>query len=1092
MIKSMENMSRTRIYISLLLSLFLVNAAWGQTVTLPTSGTYTFPENGDVTLSGRTSLSGDLVIDLNGCTVRCPSGTQTFSVDPGQILTIKDSKGGGKFTGHTSGGGDRGGFIYLSGTLNLEGGTIQGFKTKKNNSTPPASEEAPAVNAYTKGAGGAVYINDGGIFNMTGGAITGCSTEYTNTAHTYTNQHDAKSYTIVGYGGAVFIDADINADVTSTFNFSGGIIKGCAAGAGGAVYVHAPKVHAGQAVFKMSGTAIIDSCEARYRGSSATDGGGAVMVAATTNGKGRFIMEGGTITSCKSAGHGCGVMTHGIMTMSGGLITLCHPLAGATDWSSLEYPSQGIDDIFGGGVYAYSEKCLFTMTGGTISYNKAASGAGVMVWGDLDPKKYIGKSVFTMDGTGVISNNQALGDGGLGNGGAVYVQTSVFNFKNGTLQGNKSVRYGGAININQGAELYLLGKSVVKSNIASHGGGISQEQGKCEMTLADSGILIDDNEAVGDASGAGNGGGIFIEKGTFTVAAGTISNNRASGCGGGASLRVERIVGDMTVNIIGGNISGNTAGKSGGGLDLFADRNYVADGTAEDTDNGPDHKNNVVVNFQKGTLSGNIAENGAGIYVHINEGNSTSEMTIGTDSDLPFITGNKASGNGGGLGMNHGGIVIVNGIFTDNHSDSGNGGAIYLGAGDFTVSGNANISVNSAKNGGGICVENGTVDIAKGTIEGNVAKEFGGGLYVYVTQSKTVSFSGDGVLRDNTAKNGGGVCVDGPLVVSIDATIEGNTAENGNGGGICLLNNAELSFGDGIIRNNKAVGVNSSLSSAFRKDIEELKGVGGGIFLDKNTKLSFEDGTQMGLYNNKADFAADDIFAYGDGTTTVLLPAVKEMELKDFIVPTKELFWIEDYKTDDVNYANGSAQIEESASDKRVRRYMDAIRELKSLWHLDDTKLDTFKSTYLCLALGYEQVYFSLVKKGLEDGDNAAFLISYPHPEDPEGDDEDRYIEYRKVYVYGHPEEDEVSSTVILPVGKWKIKETVWSSKYMENPDYAYTRNESMRICTDNSVIIQVESEKENVLTVTNKLKPVFKNVDIRDYENHKVNRMKP
>ncbi len=1080
------------------MALFAINTAWAQTVDDLTGnvGGQTLSNDvkvtGTVTLGGTLYIKGNITFDLNGNTVNGPAKTQVFTVSEGSTLTIIDSSPKeGIFKGHANGGGDRGGFAYVYGTLNLERGIISGFKTYEE------FGETTKEHIPTQGGGGAVYINDGATFNMSGGMIEKCST-------------NADKGAVVCAEGAVFIDADISPGLITTFNFSGGTIRHCTSGTGGAVYVHAPEVNKGEAIFNMSGTAKIENCQATSTSDRQNYGGGAVMVAGTANGKGKFVMSGGTITSCKSAGHGCGVLSHGIMNMSGGTITLCHPVTGSSNWSNINYPNQGLDDVFGGGVFLYSAKSTFTMTGGTISYNKAASGGGIMAWGNEED----GMSIFTMDGTGVILGNQALGDIGLGNGGAVYVQTAIFNFINGTLEKNMAVRYGGAININNSATLNLSGNCIIHENRASHGGGISQEQGECKLTLNDPNILIDHNHAEGNADETGNGGGIFIEKGTFTVTAGTISNNTATGCGGGASLRVKRIVGDMTVNITGGTISGNEAGESGGGLDLYADRNYVAGSDdPANTDNGPNHMNDVIVNFEKGTLTGNNAKNGGGIYVHINEANSIAKMNIGTASDSPLITGNHASLNGGGLAMNNGTINIENGSFTDNeagwNNTAGNGGAIYLGAGEFNVTGNTSIISNDAVNGGGICVENGTVDINNGKIQDNVSKNLGGGLYVYAPVGATrreVKFTGDGVISGNNAKHGGGVCVDGPLDLSIDASVENNNAKDGNGGGICLLRTATMKFGDGLIRSNKATG-KVSLNTAHNETFETLQGVGGGVFLDSGTGLSFIKKAginNFGLYNNSADFAADDIFANGNNTT-VNLPAVKSMELKGFEVPTTNLYWVEDYVTNDNGYVRNSI-IPDAPTNENVLRYKDAVKDLQPIYHLEEdpgANDIVFTNTYLCMALGYEQAYFHLIKRGLEENDNAAFLIYYPDIQNP-----GEYIEYRKLYVYGKEDENgnklDVSISVILPTGTYKIVETVWSSKYTDIPIFTYYDPETKQDKTVNnqtvtmpvvsmaSVDESVDKSKINKLTVTNRLKSSFEKVDIRDFEFHKTNLMKP
>lgn len=86
-------------------------------------------------------------------------------------------------------------------------------------------------------------------------------------------------------------------------------------------------------------------------------------------------------------------------------------------------------------------------------------------------------STFNMNGTGVFSNNSAVGYLGTGNGGAVYVNNGgTFNFIKGELSQNRARRYGGAININQSSVLSISGECDIESNIAGHGGGFPRNQ----------------------------------------------------------------------------------------------------------------------------------------------------------------------------------------------------------------------------------------------------------------------------------------------------------------------------------------------------------------------------------------------------------------------------------------------------------------------------------------------------------------------------------------------------------------------------------------------------------------------------------------
>ncbi len=1058
----------------LLFSMGMAGPAFGQTTEWSgtiggqnISGSYKL--TGTVNLNGVLNCNSNATIDLNGQRLIRQNTGHVFTVAAGAKLTLIDSKGGGTVeNGH----GDRGGCMFLSGTFEFLGGTIKDCKTQQP--TVPATPSN--ANVPTIGGGGAVYINDGGTFIMDGGTIDNCSTYYTSTEHTFVKNNITYRYR--GRGGAVFVDADLNTNETTRFIFKSGTIKNCEAGMGGGVYVHAPVVNKGTTIFEMYKDANIINCKSSLSAAENTLlGGGGVMVSSTANGVGQFHMKGGTISGCQSASKGCGVLLLGTMTMEeGSLITKCYPVG----WDSKHrYPSTAAGSVYGGGVFTNTNRAHFTMYGGKIEDNIAASGGGVMVWGNTEE----GSSKFTMNGdSAIIRGNHALGRGGLGNGGAVYVQTATFEFKKGTLQNNRAVRYGGAVNINSSANLLLQGECKVIGNKAQHGGGLSQESGQCVMELTHSGIHISDNWAEGlvptdydnsaadkTTPGIGNGGGLFIEKGKLAITAGNIYDNHASGDGAGVSFRISRITGDAEVEITGGNIVGNIAGKSGGGIDIYANPGAAGDEDA----NG---KNDVLINLKDGTLSNNTAQNGGGVHIAINTANSTAKINLGTTTTVPLVENNIASQNGGAFAMNYGTIDIINGQVSNNNAGetSGLGGAVYLGAGTFNVTGHADIKGNKAYNGGAICVQNGTVSIADGIIEQNEAYNSGGGLYVDNTESapKNITFSG-GTFRKNRAKNGGGVYTKGNLIFSIAATIEENVAHNG--GGIYLDNGVTMNFGTGLIRSNQAIAdsLGAELTTAF--GVSGLHGVGGGIFLNSGTNISFTNVQQFGLYNNRAANAADDLFAAGNETTSVKLPAVNSMSLKGFDVPTDRLYWVEDYVTGDTQYDTYGTKKKNAA--ESVWRYQYALRNMKKVAHIEDSELAEIEKKYLCLSLGYELVFLHLIKKNLDPGDIVTFSISYKDKSTG------NMTDYLDVYMVGQDGKDS-ESFVVLPSGLWHLQESHWGWKYSDKPEYTPA--------PDEEGMYDIAADKVKEITIKNNKLPEYENKDIRDSEFIKVNRIKP
>lgn len=333
-----------------------------------------------------------------------------------------------------------------------------------------------------------------------------------------------------------------------------------------------------------------------------------------------------------------------------------------------------------------------------------------------------------------------------------------------------------------------------------------------------------------------------------------------------------------------------------------------------------------------------------------------------------------------------------------------------------------NIATNSASRGGGICIQEGTFNIANGSVTANTSSAEGGGLYVSNSTGATVTVSG-GKFSENSASEGGGICVSGARLVMNDGIIEKNTA--GNGGGFYLVNNATMDFGNGLIRNNlaSAGSATQSFKTGYQATAATLVGMGGGIFLDTGTSLNFTEENNLGLYSNLADFGADDIFANGKNTS-ITLPDVSNMQLKDFNTPTNDLFWAEDYVDKDSQYAKGT-YINKSytAGGNLPERYRESLRLLHEIYKVPGGQ--TLKG-YTCLALGYGVLFITIEKAGLKEGESAIFTVA--RKETPT-------VTFRTIILTGNAAGTPVSKKVALNAGTWIVSETDWSWAY--DPDGA-------------------------------------------------------
>ena len=211
------------------------------------------------------------------------------------------------------------------------------------------------------------------------------------------------------------------------------------------------------------------------------------------------------------------------------------------------------------------------------------------------------------------------------NGGGLYVEESLLNITGGTIYGNKATENGGGL-YSSGKKAVTLAGGVIKGNTSDGAGGGAYLA--CPISLSDT--EISKNEA------ATNGGGVYATD-AVTITGGTITEN---GAANGAGLYT---AGTKTVTLSGGSITENTATAVGGGA-------YLASPVAmsgiklednESTTNGGGAYVTGNVDFTAGTVVGNKAADGAGIYV--------ADGGVMNYNNGGKLTGNEASQRGGGV-----------------------------------------------------------------------------------------------------------------------------------------------------------------------------------------------------------------------------------------------------------------------------------------------------------------------------------------------------------------------------------------------------------------------------------------------------------
>lgn len=719
---------------------------------------------------------------------------------------------------------------------------------------------------------------------------------------------------------------------------------------------------------------------------------------------------------------------------------------------------------YGGGGQACNG-AIFTLTNSKINDNVAVlHGAGGL---------HLTSSAHFKFASGDISNNIAHSVGG-----AIHSSyTCQLDLTGGTISDNTVYGRGGGVHVNTGGQLNLQG-TIIKKNIANDGYDFLYSTVSKDPNT---GIVSwTDPKSGNDTKVLGYGGGVVVDSGTCEMNSGELNGNYAQSGGGGIAL----VMINMSVNSLAdfkeikvvnftlndGKILNNSTAGDGGGIYLMKNRSSeslelikgseVYDQIKEDTEIAPTILNGIPkISIYGGTLSKNVAQkDGGGAF----QDENTEFLVYGESTD---ISKNEAAGSGGAVYISKGTATLEGGKIYGNKAKE-NGGALYVN-GNLSVT-NGLVNNNSANNGGGICLEGGNVTISDGEIHSNIASQNGGGLYVYNSSDteRSVSFSG-GTFENNEAKAGGGVAVEGKITLTIENTdFQGNSAENG--GGVYMNNGAKMSYISGLIRSNTAKSSGSDTGATGGKGAETgyqlsataINGFGGGVFMDSNTTLTFGQAgsaQKLGLYGNSAYNGADDIFANGNNTS-VQLPNVTEMELSDFRVPVEKgnLYWVKDYVTNDSQYTKtpvGTDGVNNEVIGSTNTRYRYALSNLKENYYkLDQGKYDG----YISVALGYEIIYITIKKNGMQDDDSAIFKISKVA-------DDATVTPYISLVISSKnttSQNGALVKKIALPAGKWTISEdTNWSWAYSTSTS-SYTRE-----------ITQSTSDNDRIFEFTNTLK---------------------
>ena len=346
------------------------------------------------------------------------------------------------------------------------------------------------------------------------------------------------------------------------------------------------------------------------------------------------------------------------------------------------------------------------------------------------------------------------------------------------------------------------------------------------------------------------GGGILIGNGsTFTMNGGEISGNTANG-GGGVAI----IGSTMVMN--GGTISNNSTYKTSG-QGSYGAGVYVAD--YANASGGDTLFTATPASFEMngGSICDNTAlDYGGGVLTFPQQ---SKKITININNGE--ISGNKVTkGSGGAVAafFDDTELNIKGGTLTGNSAYQFGGGVFLYQATNVTISGGT-ISENKAfRGGGGVCLREGSaVKQTGGSIENNVAK-VGGGIY-----SGTYTMTG-GVIKDNNNS----LTEEARLSTVGDGVFVGTAFNLGNDAEISTNNDVYLTAGDSISKEGRYINVISPYTGASTaKPIQ--------IHSEDRTVENTEIGTQLVRYMTDAGGEAAAATADADG---IFVPSWKMPE----------------------------------------------------------------------------------------------------------------------------------------------------------------------------------------------------------------------
>lgn len=347
------------------------------------------------------------------------------------------------------------------------------------------------------------------------------------------------------------------------------------------------------AVIRVYGDAQLVLCDCKGSGTitHSVDVYGRGVRLGDSSSTGDFIMYGGEISGnsidisahSAAAGDGAGVEAQqSDFTMYGGKITNNHVIKGSNNE--------------GGGVNMHTGG-TFTMYGGEISGNACSDTGGGVISAGTYLKLYggtISNNTADKRGGGVFTNMTLTISDGItitGNkseqGGGIYTYDEDITINGGNITGNTATYGGGVYHIGDYRTcdtLTISGSATITGNTATDGGGVYVESGKNTSNWnKGQGALQINGGSITNNTATGNGGGVYInERGLLTITDGNVTDNTATVNGGGVYFNGESKKFNISGNI---NVTGNK--KSGKANNIYLPNGQIIKIMGELTNTAP-------------------------------------------------------------------------------------------------------------------------------------------------------------------------------------------------------------------------------------------------------------------------------------------------------------------------------------------------------------------------------------------------------------------------------------------------------------------------------------------------------------------------